>query len=111
MNGSRIPGETHSVRRLFPDSAEITVAEQLAGLDLGSAAHAERPYLILNFATTLDGRAAIEGKSGPIGSATDSDGIASPPLPLGEFWGNVAPQKPLRATCRPSKTASSISEE
>jgi riboflavin-specific deaminase-like protein len=73
MNGSRIPGETHSVRRLFPDNAEITVAEQLAGLDLGSAAHADRPYLILNFATTLDGRAAIEGKSGPIGSATDSE--------------------------------------
>jgi riboflavin-specific deaminase-like protein len=73
MNGSRIPGETHSVRRLFPDSAQITVAEQLAGLDLGSAAHTDRPYLILNFATTLDGRAAIEGKSGPIGSATDSE--------------------------------------
>ena len=34
---------------------------------------ANRPYLVLNFATTLDGRAAIEGKSGPIGSATDAE--------------------------------------
>ena len=33
----------------------------------------DRPYLILNFATTLDGRAAIDGRSGPIGSATDTE--------------------------------------
>src|SRR5262249_38163040 len=33
----------------------------------------DRPYLILNFATTLDGRAAINGHSGPIGSATDTE--------------------------------------
>lgn len=70
---SRIPGETHPVRRLLPDAAETTVAEQLAGLDLEPLALPERPYLVLNFATTLDGRAAIGGKSGPIGSATDSE--------------------------------------
>ena len=73
MTNSRIPGETHSVRQLLPDDAETTVAELLAGLDFKSAAHSNRPYLILNFATTLDGRAAIEGKSGPIGSATDAE--------------------------------------
>jgi riboflavin-specific deaminase-like protein len=73
MNGSSIPGETHSVRRLLPDGAEITVAEQLGELDLNELAHPQRPYLILNFATTLDGRAAIDGKSGPIGSATDAE--------------------------------------
>jgi riboflavin-specific deaminase-like protein len=70
---SRIPGETHPVRRLLPDVAETTIAEQLARLDLEELAHDERPYLILNFATTLDGRAAINGRSGPIGSATDSE--------------------------------------
>ena len=73
MTNSRIPGETHSVRQLLPDDVETTVAEQLAGLDFESAAYSNRPYLILNFATTLDGRAAIEGKSGPIGSATDAE--------------------------------------
>lgn len=73
MTNSRIPGETHSVRQLLPNDAETTVAELLAGLDFKSAAHSNRPYLILNFATTLDGRAAIEGKSGPIGSATDTE--------------------------------------
>lgn len=70
---SRIPGKTHPVRRLLPDVAETTVAEQLATLELKALALTDRPYLILNFATTLDGRAAISGRSGPIGSATDTE--------------------------------------
>jgi riboflavin-specific deaminase-like protein len=70
---SKIPGETHAVRRLFPDLAETTVAEQLHGLELKPLALPDRPYLVLNFATTLDGRAAISGKSGPIGSETDTE--------------------------------------
>src|SRR3954470_24271741 len=70
---NRIPGETHPVRRLLPDEGETTVAEQLAELELKELALPERPYLILNFATTLDGRAAINGRSGPIGSATDTE--------------------------------------
>jgi len=70
---SRIPGQTHPVRRLLPDEAETTVAEQLAELELKELAHADRPYLLLNFATTLDGRAAIAGRSGPIGSETDTE--------------------------------------
>jgi riboflavin-specific deaminase-like protein len=70
---SEIPGETHSLRRLLPDLAETTVAEQIDGLDLRPLARPERPYLVLNFATTLDGRAAIDGKSGPIGSRTDTE--------------------------------------
>ena len=70
---SHIPGQTHPVRRLLPDAAETTVAEQLAPLDLKPLALPERPYLLLNFATTLDGRAAINGRSGPIGSAVDTE--------------------------------------
>jgi riboflavin-specific deaminase-like protein len=70
---SGIPGETHPIRRLLPDAAETTVADQLAALDLKELAHPDRPYLVLNFATTLDGRAAINGRSGPIGSETDTE--------------------------------------
>jgi riboflavin-specific deaminase-like protein len=66
-------GQTHPVRRLLPNEAETTIAEQLAQLDLKERAHPDRPYLVLNFATTLDGRAAIGGRSGPIGSATDTE--------------------------------------
>ena len=67
------PGDTHPVRRLTPDPGETTVADQLATLDLAALAHTDRPYLVLNFATTLDGRAAVEGKSGAIGSVVDTE--------------------------------------
>jgi riboflavin-specific deaminase-like protein len=67
------PGETHALRRLLPDEAETTVADQLAGLDLNALAHPDRPYLVLNFVTTLDGRAAISGRSRGIGSDTDAE--------------------------------------
>jgi riboflavin-specific deaminase-like protein len=70
---SDIPGDTHPVRRLIPNGAETTVAEQIGELDLEGLAHPDRPYLVLNFATTLDGRAAISGRSGPIGSKTDTE--------------------------------------
>jgi riboflavin-specific deaminase-like protein len=68
-----IPGETHAVSRLLPDAAEATIAEQLATLELRQLAHPDRPYLLLNFATTLDGRAAISGRSGAIGSRVDTE--------------------------------------
>jgi riboflavin-specific deaminase-like protein len=70
---SRIPGVTHDLRRLLPDPGETTVAAQLGGLDLKPRALPHRPYLVLNFATTLDGRAAIAGRSGPIGSDADTE--------------------------------------
>ena len=68
-----IPGDTHAVRRLLPEPAETTVAEQLHELDLKLLALEDRPYLVLNFVSTLDGRAAIGGRSGPIGSRTDME--------------------------------------
>jgi len=67
------PGDTHSVKRLLPDPGETTIAEQLAGLELADLALEDRPYLVLNFATTVDGRAAISGKSGAIGSEVDTE--------------------------------------
>jgi riboflavin-specific deaminase-like protein len=67
------PGETHAVRRLLPDPAETTVAEQIAGLELAELALPDRPYVVLNFAATVDGRAAISGRSGPIGSRADTE--------------------------------------
>ncbi len=60
------------MQRLLPDHAETTVEEQGATLDLVGKAHADRPYAITNFALTLDGRATIAGRSGKIGSDTDT---------------------------------------
>ena len=74
MTSSRIPGETHPVRRLLPDDAETTVAEQLAELDLQGAGaprppvsdpqlrhHPRRP------------RRDRRARSGAIGSDTDTE--------------------------------------
>jgi riboflavin-specific deaminase-like protein len=73
VSAAPIPGETHRLRRLLPDPAETSVAEQLATLDYKPLAREDRPYVALNFATTLDGRAAISGRSGPIGSEVDTE--------------------------------------
>jgi riboflavin-specific deaminase-like protein len=73
VNAGRIPGHTHRLRRLLPDAAETSVAEQLATLDYKPLAHEDRPYVALNFATTLDGRATIDGRSGAIGSEVDTE--------------------------------------
>jgi riboflavin-specific deaminase-like protein len=61
------------VERLVPDLGPTTVAEQYSGLRLVELAPPDRPYVVTNFALTLDGRATIQGRSGPIGSATDTE--------------------------------------
>lgn len=60
------------MERLLPDPGPTTPAEQYSGLGLVELAHADRPYVATNFAITLDGRATIEGRSGPIGDEVDS---------------------------------------
>jgi hypothetical protein len=60
------------VQRLLPNPGPTTVDQQLSGLDLIDLAYNDRPYVVVNFAVTIDGRAAIEGRSGPIGSKTDT---------------------------------------
>ena len=60
------------MRRLLPDPGPTSVGQQLDGLELGAEAHDHRPYVITNFAITLDGRATIHGRSGAIGSDTDT---------------------------------------
>jgi riboflavin-specific deaminase-like protein len=60
------------VRRLVPDPGPTSVAEQLDGYRPWDDPPAGRPRVALNFASTLDGRASIEGRSGKIGSDTDT---------------------------------------
>jgi riboflavin-specific deaminase-like protein len=61
------------MQRLLPDPGPTTVEDQLSTLDFGAGAGPDRPFLVTNFAVTLDGRATIGGRSGPIGSSTDTD--------------------------------------
>ena len=60
------------VRRLVPDPGATSVAEQLDAYRPWDDPPAGRPHVALNFATTLDGRASIDGRSGKIGSDTDT---------------------------------------
>ena len=60
------------MRRLLPDPGSTTVEQQLDELEPAANARDDRPYVITNFAITLDGRATIHGRSGAIGSDTDT---------------------------------------
>ncbi len=60
------------MRRLLPDPSTTTVEAQLDTYRPWEQPRDDRPYVAMNFAATVDGRATIGGVSGPIGSATDT---------------------------------------
>lgn len=59
--------------RLLPDPGAVDSGELLGDLGLAARAHDERPFLISNFAATLDGRIALDGRSGAIGDDGDHE--------------------------------------
>jgi len=65
-------GKAVEVRRLLPDPGDTTVEQQLDGYRPWEQPGEDRPHVAMNFAATLDGRATIEGRSGQIGSDTDT---------------------------------------
>jgi riboflavin-specific deaminase-like protein len=65
------------VRRLLPDPGSTTAEQQLETYRPWEQPHEDRPFVAMNFAATVDGRATIDGVSGPIGSATDTAMLAS----------------------------------
>ena len=64
------------MRRLIPDPGPTTVEEQLSSYSPWEQERPERPFVAMNFAATVDGRATIGGVSGPIGSKTDTAMLA-----------------------------------
>jgi riboflavin-specific deaminase-like protein len=60
------------LERLVPEPGPTSVVDQLDTYRPWEDPPAERPRVALNFAATLDGRASIDGHSGPIGSDTDT---------------------------------------
>jgi riboflavin biosynthesis pyrimidine reductase len=64
------------MRRLLPDPGPTTVSAQLEAYRPWEEAPAERPLVGMNFVATVDGRATIEGRSGPIGSDADTAMLA-----------------------------------
>jgi riboflavin-specific deaminase-like protein len=60
------------MRRLLPDPGPTTVEQQLETYRPWEQPREERPLVAMNFAATVDGRATIDGVSGPIGSDADT---------------------------------------
>lgn len=58
-------------RQLLPEPGTVDSADLFYDLRFGDRAHDERPYVAMNFAATLDGRIAIDGRSGQIGDDGD----------------------------------------
>lgn len=58
--------------RLWPDPGPTSVSDQLATFDPRGRASSERPWVYANFAISVDGRAALEGVSGAIGTDADT---------------------------------------
>jgi riboflavin-specific deaminase-like protein len=59
--------------RLHPEPGPVELAELLGGLRLGDRAPAGRPYVVLNFVASADGRAAVRGTSTPLGDEGDRE--------------------------------------
>lgn len=60
-------------QRLLPDPGVVDSTELLRDLGLAARAHADRPYVVTNFAATADGRIALDGGSGAIGDEGDKE--------------------------------------
>ena len=60
------------MRRLLPDPGPTSVEEQLDSYRPREEEREGRPFVAMNFVATVDGRATIDGRSGPIGSPTDT---------------------------------------
>ena len=79
-----MPGNMHdvpsepppSLRQLLPPDTNVDVQRLVDGLDLAeraAAGRSSRPYLVLNMISSIDGRATLGGRSGPLGGRADSE--------------------------------------
>jgi riboflavin-specific deaminase-like protein len=61
------------VRQLLPERRETSPAELAAGLRLNELAPPDRPYLVLNMVSSLDGKATLRGRTAGISSELDRE--------------------------------------
>src|SRR5438477_2331249 len=73
LSSTDVRWRTVKLRRLLPEPGEVTAEQATTGLRFGDLAPHDRPYLVLNMVSTLDGRIAIDGRSGPIGDEADRE--------------------------------------
>lgn len=65
------PGPEIELRELLPATGKRTVGEVVSSLNLVAKAGPHRPYTIVNFVASADGRTAFRGRSGQLGGAAD----------------------------------------
>jgi 5-amino-6-(5-phosphoribosylamino)uracil reductase len=58
-------------RQLLPEPDTVDVQTLLSALDLGERAPGGRPYTVVNFVASVDGRATLHGRSGGLGDDGD----------------------------------------
>ena len=61
------------MRRLHPDPADVTPAALFDAVGFAGRAPADRPYVVVNMVASVDGRAAVDGRSGPLGGPADRE--------------------------------------
>lgn len=66
-------GSAPQFRQLLPAPGTVTAGQLLEPLDLVARAHAGRPYTVVNFISSADGRAAFRGRSGALSDAGDRE--------------------------------------
>lgn len=71
MNGPDPAGTLF--QRLLPEPATLTAAEAVAAVRPELGALDDRPYVVVNMVSTLDGRATLAGRAGPIGNRADRE--------------------------------------
>jgi riboflavin biosynthesis pyrimidine reductase len=57
--------------RLLPDPGPVEASALFDDAGFGARAPDDRPYLVVNMVASVDGRAAIDGRSGPLGGEAD----------------------------------------
>jgi riboflavin-specific deaminase-like protein len=62
-----------SFERIHPDRTPLSAIEAAAAFGPVDRAPPERPYIGLNMVATADGKATIDGRSGPIGNEADRE--------------------------------------
>src|SRR5450755_3471046 len=58
-------------RQLLPQPGTVQLAELFGTLDLAARAPGHRPYTLVNFVASADGRATFGGRSGKLGDEGD----------------------------------------
>ncbi len=61
------------MRRLHPDPADVDASALFDAVDFAALAPPDRPYLVINMVASVDGRAALDGRSAPLGGPADRE--------------------------------------